>query len=130
MCGCSLFACSAAIKKVTIVSFSLPSPLQRPGMIDAQKVLHSCSISSFTASTIKTAFNRLSNPNFPLSQRGPVQSHQLDTEAKRLLLRPLWHQVSNTPTDYMEGQIIDHCGVATHWTGMCSLLPMTDSTWQ
>lgn len=50
----------------------------RPQMqrkIDAQKALHSCSISSFTASIIKSGCYRLSNPNFPISWRWPAQSH-------------------------------------------------------
>lgn len=70
-----LFGCGA----VQVRDSSLPGSPQRTqmqGEIDAQKALHSCSISSFTASIIKGGFNRLSNTNSPISRRRPVQSHR------------------------------------------------------
>lgn len=77
--------------------FSL-SPV-RPQMqrkIDAQKALHSCSISSFTASIIKSGCYRLSNPNFPISWRWPAQSHPRWVQGKRLLLGLSRHHVCRT----------------------------------
>lgn len=130
ICGALLFACSAAIEKVTTVSPSLQCCRRCREKSMHKKALHSCSISSFTASTIKTGFYGLSIPNFPLSWRWPVQSHQHCTEAKRLLLGLLWHQISDVHADYMEGRVIDNYTVAIHCTGMHTLLAMMDSAWQ
>lgn len=44
--------------------------------IDAQKALHSNSVSTFTASIIKSGFYGHSNPNFSISWMYPAPSHQ------------------------------------------------------
>lgn len=73
----TLFVCSAAIAKVTIVSASLRGVWRcRAKKIDAQKALHSNSVSTFTASIIKSGFYGHSNPNFSISWMYPAPSHQ------------------------------------------------------
>lgn len=101
----------------------------RPQMqrkIDAQKALHSCSISSFAASIIKSGFYRLSNPDFPISWRWPAQSYPRWIQGKRLLLGLWWHHVCRTHVDCMVGQVIDNYSVAIHWGSMCSLFEVID----